>query len=1130
MESSDSDSDDQWWDNNRRKPIIRPARVQTFRAFFDQHKDWFKEGIKIEGYEHPHRPPNRNGTVDPPPIRYHDIMAPFDESEYLGKPHIYQKSVLKIKSPEEAVCIQTNVTGVQRKRIVQIKGRISCGQAYTDDIVYVQIENDGMPHRNGQYFGKVISFIERQRFKDIENPVLICTKDRHQGHLMLPVCTTVPKINVLHGRIAPNRLRTSVEIHRYDSQTRHLKFDKHITINEDNRQVYLFAVVLIKWKITNIYPLGAVVGAVNFHGDIDEAMTLLRLQYNLPKWNEYSNLESIQNLKVNKPLHNSEPLLVFTIGESGEKVISYGFDVSRDNSNRNTRVGVHVTDIAKIIQKGDELDSSAKEKGFSFNGSNIRHCMIPEQITNHYSLVTGENRHVLSVYVDVNDDGTVVQENLCYSVVQSAAHFSYLNVECIIDNQIPMPDIFTDDIRSLHALATRLREKRLECSSLAIEAKIDFLSRDCYMSTIKARNMVEEILILANNTAGNLLRQRFHDNIPVYGKPTLSNTDIDNRHKAFYKNNKNILDLTVKCQGQQFLNFQRFSLHYLETHVSLDNDQEQNLLVLIPERILSKLGALLDEDRYDEAIFLLSCDTLFPKQAIAMYEMNKLSPSFRYTMLRDNILDPTVQFTHPFHRYCDIVVQRLIHAYIDGGDSPYSWNELREMCALLNKALKNKQVFHDIFQKLSIATYLKHTPISFPCIIYNISDEGIEIVVPGLLHFTTNLELKFKDIGVCNVQSPENSTKCAMHLESKAEIFEDVEDTYQCLRLVVEWRLRLYSYLETISHVPNGTELEMIYPHDRNVFLRYNFWKDVISYVINRNNQMLKTKLCSISTDDVQSAIKQEKTNLECFPNSVQDISSETTETFIFEQAVHFGMCLHRGQTVSVQLTSIEEAGQPMIVPQILNLTKNIKLCLPHVQDPIRTFSRYAEKSSIHDTVSRYASILEYQQIWIPIVEMEVTLNAVRDSLPIIINNIPIKFRNGQGMIELSEEFCDKRNLYFGYIQETDDNEMVAMVTDRKKYHNLPSGDFICIMMPQNLNNETKNKIGNDFLHEDEVLWTGHGLTTKICKYVDPEREGQRKQKMVRVVFELHEKSSLPPVNMFTDCRLEILQKSSSDR
>ena len=115
-----------------------------------------------------------------------------------------------------------------------IKGRLNCGQANSDDIVYVQIENNGDPQRDGNYYGKVVSFVDRKRFKNIEHPVLICTKDRNQGHLMVPVCTTVPKINVLHGRIAENRLRTSVKIHKYVPQTRRLEFNKYFTIKEDN--------------------------------------------------------------------------------------------------------------------------------------------------------------------------------------------------------------------------------------------------------------------------------------------------------------------------------------------------------------------------------------------------------------------------------------------------------------------------------------------------------------------------------------------------------------------------------------------------------------------------------------------------------------------------------------------------------------------------------------------------------------------------------------------------------------------------------------------------------------------------------------------------------------------------------
>lgn len=159
-------------------------------------------------------------------------------------------------------------------------------------------------------------------------------------------------------------------------------------------------------------------------------------------------------------------------------------------------------------------------------------------------------------------------------------------------------------------------------------------------------------------------------------------------------------------------------------------------------------------------------------------------------------------------------------------------------------------------------------------------------------------------------------------------------------------------------------------------------------------------------------------------------------------------------------------------------------MCLPHVQDPVKIFSRYAEKSTIQNTEQSYRNVKEYQEIWIPILKLESKLIAVKDRIPIVINNIPITFKGGQGIFELTQDFCDKRDLDFGYIPETDDNDMVKVVSHRRNYYKLPSGSYLCIMFLQELDEESKNKIGNKFMYEDKVVWSGHAETTKNCKYV----------------------------------------------
>ena len=296
---------------------------------------------------------------------------------------------------------------------------------------------------------------------------------------------------MLHGRITENRLRTSVEIHKDIPETRHLKFDRIFTIKEDNRQKCVFIVVLIKWSIKNYYPLGAVL-AVKCSDSIEEAMVLLRLQYHLPKWSACPLDET--NLPQSQRVFKTSPQVVFTIGEPEETYFNFGINISQRYSNGSTRIGVHVTDISGEVQKDHIMDDEAKARGFSFHSysSDENHSMSPEQIKTMCNLVEGQKRQTLFVFVVVNNNGYIVHETLSKTVSQSTKHYTYSEAEHIIEN-MDKYDFDDADIRILHSKTEKLWNKRIGSAALSIDAKIDFSTVDCFMTSIKSRKMIDEI-------------------------------------------------------------------------------------------------------------------------------------------------------------------------------------------------------------------------------------------------------------------------------------------------------------------------------------------------------------------------------------------------------------------------------------------------------------------------------------------------------------------------------------------------------------------------------------------------------------------------------------------------------------
>ncbi|XP_076094312.1 3'-5' exoribonuclease HELZ2-like [Mytilus galloprovincialis] len=1165
----DSDSDDEWYDEeaNQSRNRLRNMDLQqgaNTESLHDTPESWFHEGLEINRYEFI----RTENVCVLRPFLYRDIFSAFDENKLTKQPDMYKRCMIKILSMEEAVCFPEE----NKHMKINISGRENCGQTYTDDVVYVKISNKGEPQEDKKYYGEVVSFIDRNRFKNISHPVFVCLIDRRQSHLMIPICKTIPKINILHGRLAkkyPERLRTSVEIHKHDSATNDLKFHKYHNITEGDKENWLFIVVLLKWKLTNIHPLGAVLGVVHSSKDIEEGLTLISYQNNLPLWFDYPSVDEIKELRDDLQAPGYQDITktdkIFTIAGIEESFINHGFSIRKMTKNR-VRVGIHVTDVSKVVHKDDDLDIHARSRGFSFHSSNTAHnkLMLPDHINNLCSLEPGRRRYAISVFFDIDQTEPsnihVTEKTISRTVMRSSAHYNYIEVENIINNQDIIDDIFADDIKILFLLSKKLKFQRLQMESFTSPISVDFTTTDGIMKTKKAHSLVEEYLVLANNTIGSILTQNFPMNVPVF-HPLQMARDSKNKQREWYFLHKYFAHLLCSKQEEIIEEKGKLSLvnalpspYYLyhrladpssmsENDEDVNIDIEKRLFVPIQSNVLDQIVRNVQIDRtIDEAIELICSDFVHPKQGLALKEWQSFEPSHQYRMSVLHRENPAVQFTCPLSRYCDIIIHRLIHAYLDEKNTPYDFTELRTICAYLNTLLKKTNDFNLQYKELVFSNYLKQQPIIFQGFVSHVSREKYDIFIPGLQDtMTKSVFVKFSEIDVCSI--PEITLDNDMVtfnertvITGDPENIEGNEDTHQIFsKVTVKWRRRLYSFKATVLEKPMDDEVQRpekhvkIYPHQNTTFISLRFWKSTLQHVFDENRNALKNKMSNNNREQMMQELERNKQHIDSFKNSVTDVSSEVSDQVIIDHFVPFQTSFRHGQIVTVQMSAQELSGILTPIPQIAILTNGIKFCLPHVQDPIKTFLRYAKKSSL----PKYRNVDEYKNIWLPVVEMESTYNAVHGEESVIINEVPLVFKNNQGMFEFEEEFCEKRDLEFGYIPEVNDNEGGSLINENKTYFPLPSGNFLCIMKDQDLDLETKQMIGNQILHKDKYIWSAHAETTKICKYqkLEQRRNGcQRRITKIRVAFQLHENSSPPPATSLDDCRLEIISKSPVDR
>jgi ribonuclease R len=213
----------------------------------------------------------------------------------------------------------------------------------------------------------------------------------------------------------------------------------------------------------------------------------------------------------------------FTIDGADAKDFDDALSVERlgegkRGANAMLRVGVHIADVSYYVAEGTHLDAEARERATSCYLPGKVLPMLPESLSNGIcSLVEGEPRLALSVFVDIGRDGTVHAVRFKETVISSDARLTYDQVQAFAEgDRLPAGKRKLErDVKVLLNLAQTLREQRLGAGALDFdftEAKVDVDDEGAlHLQPIRsnaARQLVEEMMLLANRLVAQELRKR----------------------------------------------------------------------------------------------------------------------------------------------------------------------------------------------------------------------------------------------------------------------------------------------------------------------------------------------------------------------------------------------------------------------------------------------------------------------------------------------------------------------------------------------------------------------------------------------------------------------------------------------
>lgn len=346
---------------------------------------------------------------------------------------------------------------------------------------------------------------------------------------------------------------------------------------------------------------------------------------------------------------------IFTIDGEESKDLDDAISIEK-LENGNYKLGVHIADVAHYVKEGSRIDEEALKRGTSIYLVDREIPMIIEDISNGVcSLNPNEDKLTLSVIMELDLNGNVVDYEIKESIINSKLRTSYNDVSDILEKEDEyLSEKYRDfiyDFRNAEKLMKILKEKRKKRGAISLGGEKMKISLDDNGKPISldvedrrvAEEIIEEFMIITNE----VVAEHFYNlKVPfvyrVHENPDKENIDYFSEFAA------------------------RFGYDLDSSKDILEQREELNNILKESERkkdsciIKSMVLRTLEKARYsDECIGHFGISNMY-----------------------------YCHFTSPIRRYADLLNHRIIKETING--------EMDE-----NRKEHFKQIVGDIAEKLS---------------------------------------------------------------------------------------------------------------------------------------------------------------------------------------------------------------------------------------------------------------------------------------------------------------------------------------------------------------------------------------------------------------------------------------------
>jgi ribonuclease R len=217
----------------------------------------------------------------------------------------------------------------------------------------------------------------------------------------------------------------------------------------------------------------------------------------------------------------------------GEDAKDFDDAISVERTPEGYKLWVHVADVTHYVEPGGALDGQAAYRGNSVYLPGTVAPMLPQRLSNDAcSLKPNAERTAVTVEMEVSSDGETKSATVFRSLIASDARLTYEGVDAFLrgEGEVELPGMIRAAYELSHTLKTRAaRRGKLELGGREPEYELDEegipVSARARRSTA-ARELIEELMILANESVARMLRRKKGGVFRVHERPNLESLEL----------------------------------------------------------------------------------------------------------------------------------------------------------------------------------------------------------------------------------------------------------------------------------------------------------------------------------------------------------------------------------------------------------------------------------------------------------------------------------------------------------------------------------------------------------------------------------------------------------------------------